>query len=132
MGFKQLVVIFIILFLFATYIVGGAEKISIFIEKYSEEKYQEPLIEKIAFYNINYVYFMAKYKRTLQLIEKFINKYNRSQYLDTIFFLRAKTYDKMLEVRTAIEEYKKYIEDYPEGKHKEAAEKRRRELLDFY
>ncbi len=132
MGFKQLIAIFLILLLFATYIVGGAEKISIFIEKYSEEKYQEPLIEKIAYYNINYVYFMAKYKRTLELIDKFINKYNRSQYVERILFLKAKTYDKMLQTRTAIEEYKKYIDDYPEGKYKNAAERRCRELLDFY
>ncbi|GEM_PF-2320513 len=132
MGFKQLIVILLILFLFATYIVGGAENISRFIEKYSEEKYQEPLIEKIAYYNIHYVCFMAKYKRTLELIEKFKEKYNHSQYLETIFFLRAKTYDKMLDARTAIEEYKKYLEDYPDGKYKKDAEKRRKELLDFY
>lgn len=132
MGFKQLITIAIILFLFATYIIGMADKISMYIEKYSEEKFQEPTIEKIALYNMQYTYFTAKYKRTLELIEKFLNKYQFSENAEAVYFLRAKVYDRMLEDKIAKQEYKNYIDNYPNGKHKEAAMRRYKELMNFY
>lgn len=132
MGFKKLIVILIILFIFATYIVGMADKISMYIEKYSEEKFQEPTIEKIALYNMKYTYFTAKYKRTLELIEKYLNKYQFSKNAEEVYFLKAKTYDRMLEDKIARQEYKNYIDNYPDGKYKEAAERRYKELMNFY
>ena len=126
--FKVLAVVLGLLLAFSITFIGGAEQMSAKIETYAQTKFTEPKIEEYAFYNMEYTYWVAKYDLTLKQIEKFEEKYPYSTRLSEVIYLKARTYDRKLVNRTAMDLYSKYLQDYPDGKRAKDSKQRLDEL----
>lgn len=114
---KAMVAILVILIIFFSVFVGSAVSLSEKLEAYSLEKMEEPKIEKIYYYNIEYTYLTAKYERVLKLIETYNERYGEERdYTSDITFIKARTYDRMGDYGTAMNIYKEYQLKWPEGK----------------
>lgn len=134
MGFKPLIIILLVLALIATYGIGGAETVSKKIEQYTDEKFKSDAeqYEKYTFINATYCNWTAKYTRTLELLDKYDVRFEKEQYREKSQYLRAQTVDAMLNERGAKDEYKKYIDEFPEGKNFEKANERYQELKIYH
>jgi tetratricopeptide (TPR) repeat protein len=134
MGFKTLVAIFVLIMFSAAYIIGGSETVSKYIEKYTDEKLKDnpEQKEKIEFFNIKYCDFTAKYKRALELIEKYLTQYPKERNQEKALFQKAKTLENDLRPKEARTIYQKYISDFPDGKNIEKAKDKYQELKTFY
>ena len=130
---KQLLVILVILVVIALYVVTGAESVSKAIENYSDKNIkQAEQKEKILFFNASYCSFVGKYKRSIELIDKFIDTYDESNMLDGAYYLRAKTLDASLDITGAKAAYKDFLDKYPDSKYAENVKNRLNELKTFY
>jgi hypothetical protein len=131
--FKPLIIIFAIIAFTAAYIVGGAVTISKKIEQYTEDNYKADPVqyEKYTFINATYCFWTAKYERTLELLDKYDQRFVKEENKEKAQFLRARTYDSMLEARRAKDEYKKYMDDFPEGKNFKKADERYEDLKTY-
>jgi hypothetical protein len=130
---KPLIIIFCIIAFTAAYIVGGAVTISKKIEQYTEDNYKADPVqyEKYTFMNAVYCEMTAKYDRALELLDKYDQRFVKEENKEKSQFLRAKTYDNMLDARTAKGAYKKYIDDFPEGKNFKKAMERYEDLKTY-
>lgn len=125
MGFKGMVIALVVLIAVYSVFVGSAVSLSEKLENYSLEKMEEPKIQNTYFYNMKYVYFTAKYDRTLKLIETYIERYgDETEQMSEIIFLKARTYDRMGDYATAMNLYKEYEKKWPEGKKIDAVKDR--------
>lgn len=133
MGLKSLIVIFVLIMFAAGYLIGGSESISKKIEQYTEEKYKgDPeQYEKFTFLNATYCNWTAKYDRTLELLDKYDQRFEKEENKEKSQFLRASAYDGKLLAKAAFDSYKKYIDDFPQGKHIEKAKERYRDLKSY-
>ena len=133
MGFKPLIALIVILILTAAYVVGGADSISKKIEQYTDEHYKKDSVEyeKYTFMNATYCNWTAKYDRALEVLDKYDLLFVKDENREKSEFLRAKTYDDKIEARKAKDGYKKYIDDFPEGKHIEKARERYDDLKTY-
>ncbi len=130
---KQLLVIAVILIAIVLYVVTGAESVSKAIENYTDKNIkQEEQKEKILFFNASYCSFVGKYKRSFELIDKFIDTYDNSNMLDMVYYLRAKTLDASMDIRATKEAYKEFLDKYPDSKYAEKVKNRLNELKTFY
>ncbi len=124
--------------LLAGYLVTGAEHVSANITKWAESNKTEPEIEKYAFYNIVYTNFVGKYKTSLELCDKYIEKYDKydvydkkdeaEKRIDLVNFYRADNLDRLLDTFNCKKAYYHYIEKFPEGEKIKRVRERMREL----
>ncbi len=134
MGFKQLVIILILIVVGAVYLILGAEQTSTKIEEFYEQKLEEPKKERAHYYNIVYVYWVGKEKRALELIESYREKYQKTglEKAEKIDYIEAKIYDGFLNKNKAKVYYKEFMEKYPESDKYRDVEQRYNELVTFY
>ena len=134
MGFKQIVFIFALMVFIAIFIVGQADKIASKLQEFADKNYIEKnktLHEKISFFNIEYCFWTAKYNYGLSLIEKYFERYNLEEHREKAQYIKAKYYDSMLDSRKAVEEYKKFYEEFPFSKKAEKAKQRYMEIKSY-
>ena len=137
MGFKYLMVSIIALAVFTLYFVGGAVDMSTKMETYAvqqlkAEKWDDEKFMGNMIFNIKYTMWTAKYDRSLELIEKYKERYEIYEQLDEVSYLEARTFDRMMEEKPAFGLYKQYIENYPEGKYIKQAKERASQLNMMY
>jgi outer membrane protein assembly factor BamD (BamD/ComL family) len=134
MGFKQLIIVMLVLIFGAVYIIGGSESISKYIEKYTDDHIKDDSgrIEKIMFFNIQYCNFTAKYQRALDLIERYLLVFSREENREKAQFLKAQIVDNTLDAKLARGEYQKYLDDFPDGPNAGKAKTRLNDLKNFY
>jgi hypothetical protein len=130
---KPILIIFFLLAIVGGVFIGGAESVSQQIEKYTEDNYKQDPVnhEKYTFMNAVYCNWTAKYTRALELLDKYDQRYVLDENREKSIFLRAKTYDNMIDGRKAKGEYKKYMDEFPEGKHFEKARERYNDLKTY-
>lgn len=133
MGLKQLIIIFLIIIFGAAYIIGGSEGISKKIEQFTEDKYKtDPeQFEKYTFMNVTYCDWTAKYTRALELLDKYDLRFDKDQHREKSYYIRAKIHDHNLDVRKAKDAYKKYMDEFPEGKNFEKVRERYEEIKNY-
>ena len=127
MAFKKLVILLIVLIIVAAYGIGGSDKISKYVEEKTKDT-EEPNAEKVLYYNIVYMNWTAKNQRALELIEKYVYRYSKSERMEDVLWLKARTLDNMMDDKAALVEYELYAQEYPEGKKIKTAKRRVREL----
>jgi len=131
MAFKKVVILLVILVIVAAYGIGGADKISKYVEEKTKDM-EEPNAEKVLFYNIVYMNWTAKNERALELIDKYVYRYSKSDMMEDVQWLKARTLDNMMDDKAALAEYEVYAQEYPEGKKINTASRRVRELKTNY
>ena len=134
MGFKPLIAIFVLLILIAAYGIGGSETISKKIEQYTEDNFKSDpeKYEDYTFKNITYCDWTAKYARALELLDKYDLRFEKEQYKEKSYYMRAKVLEDNLDDRRAMEAYKKYMDEFPEGKNFEKAKQRYEDLKNYH
>jgi hypothetical protein len=114
---KGMAITAVIIILMGTYLVLGSDNVSGIIEKYSVENIKEPGLEKISFYNIQYMDLTGKSGRCLDLIDKYDKKYeDNGKYAANLLLIEAGVRERNMEISRARELYGKYIEKYPDAK----------------
>jgi len=115
------------------YLVIGAESTSKAIEHYSDKHLKtEEQKEKILYFNAYYCSFVGKNQRALELINEFTDKYEKSEILDKVYYLKAKTLDSSLNVEMAKDAYKEFLDKFPDSPYAEKVKNRLNELKTFY
>ena len=130
---KGIAIIAVTLVALVSFLVFGADTISSKMEKYVEDNYKSDDInyEKYTFLNAYYCNLVAKYDRSLALLDKYDQRFYKDENREKSVYLRAKDFDQKLDGRPAKELYQKYMEDFPQGSHFEKAKERYLDLKTY-
>ena len=137
---KGLITVLVVVAAVFLFFVVGAVDMSERFENYIAEKVEdEDEKQHLKIQNIRYVYTVGKYDRAEELINSFIEEYDRyDEYraddplgnrVALAHFMLAQVYDRKIQSISAKKLYKSYIARFPEDENAEKARKRLKEIF---
>jgi outer membrane protein assembly factor BamD (BamD/ComL family) len=97
-------------------------KMLTFLDRHPHEKYVPPVA-----YTLGHIlYIFHNRKEAVEYFSKILKQYPKSKYADDAMFYRVESWDNIgsMDKLTLADEYQKYLDAFPEGKHAKVVRER--------